>query len=193
MDIREHTGAWDYSTLPPNVRLGADCYLEEVGSFRRFRSRRDPGLVIGDRVQAYHETQLTVEPEGYLEIGDDSTLVGAVFWCAGRIVLGRRVLVSHHVMIADSDFHPRDPDLRRLDAEAIAPSGNLDHRPPLVTRPVIIGDDVWVGIGAIILKGVRIGAAARVLAGAVVTSDVPAGATVAGNPGRILDPGRTAS
>jgi acetyltransferase-like isoleucine patch superfamily enzyme len=187
MDIRDHTGEWDYSTLPPNVRVGAGCYLEDVGSFRRFRSRREPGLVIGNGVRAYHETAFTVEPEGYLEVGDDSTLVGAVFWCADRITLGRRVIVSHHVMIADSDFHPRDPELRKVDAEAIAPGGDLKRRPPLYTKPVVIGDDTWVGIGAIILKGVRIGAGARILAGSVVTVDVAEGAIVAGNPARIVD------
>jgi acetyltransferase-like isoleucine patch superfamily enzyme len=47
---------------------------------------------------------------------------------------------------------------------------------------VVIEDDAWIGIGAIVLKGVRIGAGARVEAGAVVTRDVPSGATVAGNP-----------
>jgi acetyltransferase-like isoleucine patch superfamily enzyme len=192
MDVREHTGAWDYSTLPDNVHVGSDCYLEGVESFRRFRSRRDPGLVIGDRVRAYHGTAFTVEPEGYLEVGDDSTLVGAVFWCADRIVLGRRVIVSHHVMLADSDFHPIDPDLRRIDASAIAPGGDLDQRPPINTRPVIIGDDVWIGIGAIILKGAQIGAGARVLAGAVVTGAVPAGAVVAGNPARVIVPDEVA-
>jgi acetyltransferase-like isoleucine patch superfamily enzyme len=50
---------------------------------------------------------------------------------------------------------------------------------------VIIEDDVWLGIGSIVLKGVRIGAGARVAAGSVVTADVPAGAHVAGNPARI--------
>jgi acetyltransferase-like isoleucine patch superfamily enzyme len=52
---------------------------------------------------------------------------------------------------------------------------------------VIIEDDVWIGIGAIILKGTRIGRGARVGAGAVVTRDVPAGATVAGNPAQMSE------
>jgi acetyltransferase-like isoleucine patch superfamily enzyme len=51
---------------------------------------------------------------------------------------------------------------------------------------VIIGDDVWVGIGAIILKGVTIGQGARIGAGAVVSRDVPAGTGVEGNPARTL-------
>jgi acetyltransferase-like isoleucine patch superfamily enzyme len=55
------------------------------------------------------------------------------------------------------------------------------------TRPVTIADDVWIGIGAIVLKGVRIGRGARIAAGAVVTRDVPEGAMVAGNPARVVE------
>ena len=121
-----------------------------------------------------------------IEIGDDSVLVGPVFMCAGSIQLGRRVILSYGVTIADSDFHPLDPAERRLDAIANAPSGDRSRRPNIITQPVIIGDDVWVGIGAIILKGVTIGQGARIGAGAVVSRDVPAGTEVEGNPARPL-------
>lgn len=185
MDIAEITGAWDYATLPASVRVGAGCWFERKASFQRFRSTREPGLVLGDRVKAYTWTEFNVEPTGLLEVGDDTTLVGAVFMCAERITIGRRVVVSYNVTIADSDFHPRDPEERKRDAIANAPFGDKDTRPPLLTRPVVIEDDVWIGIGAIILKGVRIGARARVAAGTVVTANVPPGATVAGNPARV--------
>ena len=49
-------------------------------------------------------------------------------------------------------------------------------------QPIEIADDVWIGIGAIILKGVKIGKDVRIGAGAVVTHDVPNGARVFGNP-----------
>ena len=52
--------------------------------------------------------------------------------------------------------------------------------------PVVIGDRVWVGTRAVILKGVSIGDGAVVAAGAVVTSDVPAGAVVGGVPARVI-------
>jgi acetyltransferase-like isoleucine patch superfamily enzyme len=184
MDIADITGSWDYGTLPTNVIVGEGCWLERKDSFARFRSRRQPGLVLGRGARVYTWTTFNVEPEGAVEIGDDAVLVGPVFMCAQQIAIGRRVVVSYNVVIADSDFHPLDPAARREDAIANAPGGDKSRRPPSVAAPVIIDDDVWIGIGAIILKGVRIGRAARIGAGAVVTSDVPAGASVSGNPAR---------
>lgn len=184
-DTAELTGDWDLSTLPDNVRLGQDCWFESRKTFLRFRSQQDPGLVLGDRVRAYTWTRFSIEPPGRLEIGDDCVLVGAMFMGAGRITLGDRVMISYGVTIADCDFHPHDPVARRADAIAHAPEGDYAARAEFEPQPVVIGDDVHIGIGAIVLKGVRIGAGARVLAGTVVTADVPAGATVTGNPARI--------
>ena len=122
-----------------------------------------------------------------VRIGDDSILVGAVFMCGESITIGRRAVVSYNVTIADTDFHPIDSELRRKDAMASSPFGDRTARPPLVTRPVIIEDDVWIGIGAIILTGTRIGRGARIGAGSVVTKDVPEGAAIHGNPARPLE------
>ena len=185
--LENYTGAWDYRTLPASIRLGGDCYLERKECFERIRSTREPALVLGDRVRVYTWTAFNLEPGGFIEIGDDAILVGPVFMCAERITIGRRVLLSYNVTIADCDFHPRDPELRIRDAIANAPGGDRDRRPPLVAKPVVIEDDAEVGIGAIILKGVRIGAGSRVGAGAVVARDVPPGAVVEGNPARLVE------
>ncbi len=187
--FREITGAWDYGGLPSNVVVGSGCWFERKDTFGRFRSQQQPGLVLGDRVRVYTWTTFNVEPTGVVEIGEDSVLVGPVFMCAQRITVGKRVVISYQVTIADSDFHPIDPELRKQDAIANRPGGDRSHRPPYVARPVVIEDDVWIGIGAIVLKGVTIGRGARVEAGAVVTSDVSAYATVAGNPAREIDKG----
>jgi acetyltransferase-like isoleucine patch superfamily enzyme len=189
VDTSELVGTWDYGTLPTNVRLGDGCFLERKASFDRFRSTREPGLVLGARVKVYTWTTFNVEPTGRVLIGADSILVGAVFMCAGEITLGERVIVSYNVTIADCDFHPIDPDERIRDAIANAPTGDRTQRPPLVSRPVVIGDDVWIGIGAIILKGVTIGRGARIGPGTVVTSTVPADGWVAGNPARPVERG----
>jgi len=110
-----------------------------------------------------------------------------VFMCAERIRIGKRVIVSYNVTIADCDFHPRDPDVRKADAMANAPQGDRSRRPVLEARPVVIEDDVWVGIGAILLKGVHIGRGARIGPGAVVTRSVLAEGAVLGNPARAVE------
>jgi acetyltransferase-like isoleucine patch superfamily enzyme len=182
-ELDEVTGRWDYTSLPPNVQIGEGCFIEQRDSFERCRSTRDPAVTIGDRVRIYSWTRFSLEPSGRVQVGDDSILVGAMFMGADSIRIGKRVVVSYFVTIADCDFHPSEPEARRRDAAAIAPGGEPSQSAGLVARPVVIEDDVWIGIGAIVLKGVTIGAGARVQPGAVVTQDVPAGATIAGNPG----------
>ncbi|HEU0316282.1 MAG TPA: DapH/DapD/GlmU-related protein [Solirubrobacteraceae bacterium] len=183
-DVRTATGEWDYATLPANVELGPRCWIERPECFERFRSRRTPGVRLGAGVRVYAWTVFNVEPSGRVEVGDGSVLVGAVIMCQELVVIGREVIVSYQVTIADSDFHPRDPAARRRDAVASAPEARGGERPVVEARPVEIGDGAWIGIGAIILKGVSIGAGARIAAGSVVTRDVAPHTTVAGNPAR---------
>jgi acetyltransferase-like isoleucine patch superfamily enzyme len=177
---------WDRSPLPANVRVGEGCRMERTAQmFGPFRTRRDPGLVLGDGVQVYHWTTFSVERDGIVRVGDGSILVGAILMCAEEITIGREAVLSYNVVVADCDFHPLDPELRRQDAVANAPDRDRRQRPRFDTAPVAIEDGAWLGVGAIVLKGVRIGAEARVAAGSVVTREVPAGASVAGNPAEI--------
>jgi maltose O-acetyltransferase len=82
----------------------------------------------------------------------------------------RRCLVGPGVHIYDSDFHALDAELR------------LRGEPR--RGGVTIGDDVFVGTNAIVLKGVKIGRGSVVAAAAVVVDDVPEGAIIGGNPAR---------
>lgn len=116
----------------------------------------------------------TRSPLASIRIGDDCGFSGAVIVAAERIDIGNRVSVGSNSIIVDTDFHPLDPQVRLADYNAGA------H------RPVIIEDDVFIGMNAIILKGVRIGKGSVVGAGAVVSSDVPAGVIVSGNPARVV-------
>ncbi|MYD09482.1 MAG: acyltransferase [Chloroflexi bacterium] len=109
-----------------------------------------------------------------LTIGDDFGMTGGSLVCDERISIGDRVWVGANTVIADTDFHPLDPQ-RRLAAP-------LDAR----TAPIEIGDDVFIGMNALILKGVSIGAGTVIGAGSVVRRDVPAGAIVAGNPAAVV-------
>jgi maltose O-acetyltransferase len=87
------------------------------------------------------------------------------------VTIGAGTQIGPAVQIYAAD-HPRDPAARKAGLESGV--------------PVTIGRNCWIGGGAIILPGITIGDDAIVGAGSVVTRDVPAGATVAGNPARLL-------
>lgn len=88
------------------------------------------------------------------------------------IRIGRDGLFGADVEIFDSDFHDLDPARRHAGTQRMA--------------PVEIGDNVFVGMGVKILKGVTIGSDSVIGAGAVVASAIPAGVVAAGNPARVL-------
>lgn len=102
--------------------------------------------------------------------GGVSLNFGCVLLDVAVIEIGDLCQIGPLVQIVTAD-HPRDPALRRLGYESGA--------------AVRIGSNVWIGAGAIVLPGVSIGDDAIVGAGSVVTRDVPAGATVMGNPARV--------
>jgi acetyltransferase-like isoleucine patch superfamily enzyme len=119
---------------------------------------------------------------GEIDIGESCFIgPGTRIWSAARIEIGSRVLISHNVNVFDSLTHPLSPRLRHMQFREISTTGHPKSI-DLDEKPVIIGDDVWIGAGALVLKGVSIGACAVVGAGAVVTRDVPAATIVAGNP-----------
>jgi len=95
--------------------------------------------------------------------------VNCVFLDCARIEIGDQVLLGPGVHLYTAT-HPLDSRARRRGLE--------------LAKPISIGDDVWLGGGAIVLPGVTIGARAVVSAGSVVTRDVPPDQTVAGNPAR---------
>ena len=116
----------------------------------------------------------TRRPGAALIIGDDFGMTGGSLVCDQSITIGDRVWVGANSVISDTDFHPLDPEHRRTDP--------LDAN----TAAVTIADDVFIGMNALILKGVNIGAGAVVAAGSVVTRDVPARTVVAGNPAKVI-------
>jgi maltose O-acetyltransferase len=163
-----------------------DCpRLEGVPDLRQPAMILGPGRVtIGERVifgwhrsPGFHTGSIYVEagrPESVVAIGDGTLFNNdAVIRSEGPgIEVGRDGLFGTGVQIFDSDFHHLDRALRR--------SGTHP------TATVRIGDDVWVGSNAFVLKGVTIGDGAVVAAAAVVTRDVPAGVLVGGNPARVI-------
>jgi acetyltransferase-like isoleucine patch superfamily enzyme len=174
-------GYWTEGPLPLNVRVGEGTEISGEFAFKRFRSTRDPGLVVGSNA-TLDDVHFAVGDRGRVSIGDHCYLSGSLLLCEEEISIGSFVVVGWNVTIADTDFHPVAPAERIADAVAVSPLGDRRNRPPILRRPVVIEDDVWIGPSATILKGVRIGAGAFIEPGAVVLRDVPAGARVMGNP-----------
>ena len=88
-----------------------------------------------------------------------------------RVEIGRKVYVSENVSIRDSDNHTLMYD------------GKITTN---ISAPIVIEDNVWIGMNVTILKGVHIGTGAVIAAGAVVTKDVPAGCLAAGVPAKVI-------
>lgn len=110
---------------------------------------------------------------------------GTRIWSAQEVSIGNRVLVAHNVNIFDTLTHPLEAGARHAHFRHIATVGHPKDI-ALDERPVVIEDDAWIGAGAFVLRGVRVGRGAIVGAGAVVTRSVPPGAIVAGNPARVI-------
>lgn len=138
-------------------------------------------IVIGERV--YISGRISVgfnnrsgfDPE--LIIGD-GTFIGhqCGFNVARAVRIGKHCYIAAGCAIVDQDGHPLDAADRRAGMPT----------PPEGIAPVVIGDDVWLGFGVTVLKGVTIGDRSVVAAGAMVTKDVPPDSVVAGNPGRVV-------
>lgn len=120
----------------------------------------------------------TVSPQAKLTIGDYVGISGACICCIDEITIGNYVNIGVGARIYDTDFHPIDFNERRLN-----PGFDLSKIPH---APVSIGDDVWIGANAIILKGVTIGERSIIAAGSVVTKSMPADCIIAGNPARVV-------
>jgi acetyltransferase-like isoleucine patch superfamily enzyme len=174
---------WWKEPIPPNVIFGEGFYCESAQIFRHLKSKAPRAVVFGDHVSCYAGCSFAIGVNGSCTVGDFTLMNGALVMSEERIEIGSHCLISWNVGIADSDFHPLAPAQRIIDAHALAPFfKDRPPRPKLRTMPVIISDNVWIGMNAIILKGVTIGENSVVAAGAVVTKSVPANVVVAGNP-----------
>ena len=180
---RRVEGDWWKDPIPINVIFGDGFYCETSQIFRHLKSKSPRAVVLGDHVSCYAGCSFAIGVNGTCTVGDFTLMNGALVMAEERIEIGSHCLISWNVGIADSDFHPIAPAQRIIDAHALAPFfKDRPPRPKLRTVPVIISDNVWIGMNAVILKGVTIGENSVVAAGAVVTKSVPPNVVVAGNP-----------
>lgn len=127
---------------------------------------------IGGTVQVLRGARIVTMRGAQVRLGANTFLNDDVYVIARRsITIGKGCAIAWRTMIVDSDFH--------------ALYGR-NGRYETLTLPVTIGDNVWIGMGSIVLKGVTIGAGSVVAAGSVVRGDIAPEVVFAGNPGRVI-------
>jgi acetyltransferase-like isoleucine patch superfamily enzyme len=165
------------------VQWGAGWRIYGLPIIQKHRSSTltiGPGLSLRSTVRsnplgAAHPVVLsTRRPEAVLQIGADFGMTGGSIVAETRITIGDRVIFGANCVITDTDFHPLDALKRQQTPLAGA------------VAPVVIEDDVFIGMHCLVLKGVTLGHGCVVGAGSVVTRDVPPGVIAAGNPARVL-------
>lgn len=137
-------------------------------------------IYLGNGVRLHGMSSLSaarVHENPTLVVGDDSYIGYQVVINVGeRVRIGKHCYIASNCWIADYDGHPIDP-VRRHNNMPLTPDD---------VRPIEIEDDVWLGAGVIVLKGVTIGRGSVIGAGSVVTHDIPAYSVAVGNPARVL-------
>lgn len=158
------------------VFLGVSCKFEGKTHFCRVA---DSKIKIGESCEfnsskasnligVYSPCMLsTLKSGATIEIGNNCGFSGTVIGAALHVKLGNNVRCGANTLITDSDWHSDDP---RTGADA----------------EVIVEDNVWLGYGVKVLKGVHIGANTLIGACSVVTKDIPSNAIAVGNPCKVI-------
>lgn len=159
------------------LKLGLVAALRRAATRWRLRRARAPMCSFGRDIHVGSRPRLWA-PER-IEIGDHCYL-GHEVTIETNCRLGRHVIVANRVAFVgrrDHDF--RTPGVPVRFGHWIGAERNPS---PFRGEAVVVGDDVWIGYGAVLLSGVSIGRGAIVAAGSVVKQDVPPYAIVGGNP-----------
>jgi len=129
----------------------------------------------------------TLRPGATISIGQYSYLGPDVRITANQsITIGENAAIAHNVQIIDSNNHSLSATVRREKFIEYRITGKNQDLEIVATAPIAIDNDVWIGTGSIILKGVTIGRGAIIAAGSVVTKDVLPFTIVAGNPAKVV-------
>ena len=168
--------------LPGRVEIGEGTRLNSA----TLTAREPNGCSVSIGSQSNIEAALVLEQQAARIVIGSRTHVGGgtVVAAASKIEIGDDVLVAFDAVIVDHNSHSLSFRERQHDVEQWI-QGRKDWSSVAIS-PVKISNKAWIGMRAIVLKGVTIGEGAVVGAGSVVTKDVPPWTIVAGNPARVI-------
>lgn len=150
--------------------------------------RKDPNskIIIGDAffcqsgslatMDVQPESKIQTESNACLMIGDNVGMSSIVLHCWNKIVIGNNVKIGAGCVLFDTNFHNTDYRVRCAG----------DNKATVITKPIIIEDNVFIGARSIICKGVHIGKNSLIAAGSVVVSDIPDDEMWGGNPANFI-------
>lgn len=124
------------------------------------------GLLLLTGIQTYTKS-------AKVYIGDECILNGTMIYCRNSVLIGKYCMFGPGTKIVDNDSH-----------KVVA--SMVERRNPPISKPIVIQDNVWIGMDCLILKGVTIGENSIIAARTVITKDVPPNVLVGGNPVRII-------
>lgn len=178
---------WCTWGLPANVRLADSVYIDTSYGFAEFHSQQQPGLAIGTASGCYDNPCFLTGPEGRIRVGDFSVLNATKLICNQQIDIGSHCMLAWGSIVTDTWLAPGSlpaaPRRALLEHVATTPTRYLIPGTP---TPVVLEDNSWLGFGAVVMPGVRVGRGAIVASKTVVFEDVPAYAVVAGSPARVV-------
>lgn len=162
-----------------NLKLGSNL---RINGKIQLEFSKNSKVIIGDNVIFTSSTKrnrmglikncsISVRNKATLVIGDNSKFSAVSIVCSEAITIGNNLVCGGNTWIWDTDFHSLDYMQRRCIREN-----------DIKVKPIIIGNDVFIGANSIVLKGVKIGDRAIIGAGSVVSKDIPADEIWAGNP-----------
>ncbi len=128
-------------------------------------------ITVTHKFSIFTGCEVVVDQDAKLKLGSGYINSHSTIACFNQIDIGDDVAIAEHVIIRDSDNH------------------SIVNSPHKQSQPITIGDHVWIGMNAIILKGVTIGRGSIIAAGAVVNKSIPDHVLAGGVPAKVIRDG----